>query len=60
MSDITVILDRKYNIDWKHTIEKELDKVFVPLGFTRSGTCVNIDGTTVISYRQFGICGVED
>jgi len=57
MSDITVILAPKYNLEWKHEIEKRLDEAFVHLGFSRTGSGVNEDGTTEIYFRQFGVCG---
>lgn len=59
MKEITVIIDKKYDINWKHTFEKELDKVMVPLGFTRSGSQVKEDNTTEIYFRQFGVCKGE-
>jgi hypothetical protein len=54
--DIVITLDKKYKADWKHTFEKELDKVMIPLGFSRSGSGVKKDGATEIYYRQFGVC----
>jgi hypothetical protein len=56
MHDVIIILDKKYDLDWKHRIEKELDKVMVPLGFSRTGSCVIKDNTTKIYFRQFGVC----
>lgn len=51
MSDITITIDKKYDLVWKHIFEKELDKIMVPLGFTRSGSSVLSDDTTVARNR---------
>jgi hypothetical protein len=56
MPDVTVILDKKYNTDWKHTFEKKLDEALVPLGFNRIGSTVKEDNTAEIYFRQFGVC----
>lgn len=57
MNDIMVTLDKKYNLEWKHEIEKRLDEAFIHLGFSRTGSGVNEDGTTEIYFTQFGVCG---
>jgi hypothetical protein len=56
MPDITIILDKKYDIEWRHTLEKKFDKVMTPLGFSRNESSVNEDNTSEIHYRQFGVC----
>ncbi len=37
-------------------IEKEIDAVMNPNGFTRKGT-IKRQGYTVFNYRQFAVCG---
>jgi len=56
MSDITIILDGKYDIKWKHVLEKKLDTVMIPLGFSRNESSANEDKTSEIHYKQFGVC----
>lgn len=55
-SDVTVILDKKYDVKWKHTFEKKLDEALIPLGFSRISSTVKEDNSTEINFRQFGVC----
>ncbi|MFA5323412.1 MAG: hypothetical protein WC373_12135 [Smithella sp.] len=58
--DIVISLSNKFDVSWKHAIEKELDAALVGLGFARSGSAVKEDGSMEIFYQQFGTCGAGE
>lgn len=47
----------QFNIDFIHQIEQEIDKVLIPLGFSRTGTHKGEEVT--MNYRQFGVATGE-
>ena len=54
-SDIVLKINTPLDIEFIHIIEKEVDAVLIPLGFSRQSTAHEKDHVE-ISFRQFGAC----